>query len=183
MTKKVVVSFLLMMFMFFGLVKANIYEVGNFAGWTSTGQVDYKRWSASKHFQVGDILLFEFDPKFDNVVRVTKEDFQACNASSPFGTPSTGKEWFSLDVEGHVYFICSVPGHCKAGQNVEIVVHSAAPTTSPAASPPAILAPAPLSPHSSPDSAPSNGSVLHFPSFCLSLVLLLFSMFLVACCY
>lgn len=127
--------------------------------------------------------VFEFDPKFDNVVRVTKEDFQACNASSPFGTPSTGKEWFSLDVEGHVYFICSVPGHCKAGQNVEIVVHSAAPTTSPAASPPAILAPAPLSPHSSPDSAPSNGSVLHFPSFCLSLVLLLFSMFLVACCY
>ncbi|XP_059316198.1 mavicyanin-like [Lycium ferocissimum] len=169
--KAVIVSFLLMMFMLFGLTMAKTYVVGDSAGWTSNKQVDYKRWSVSKHFEIGDVLLFEFNPNKDNIVLVTKKDFEACNGY-PFGTPSLGKERFPLDSEGQLYFICSVPGHCKAGQKLEITVHSAA---SPA------MAPTPSTTNKlSPSDSASNGSLLLSSSFCFSFVLPAFSLYLVA---
>jgi hypothetical protein len=33
-----------------------VYKVGDSAGWTASGNIDYKQWSATKTFQVGDVI-------------------------------------------------------------------------------------------------------------------------------
>jgi len=33
-----------------------VYKVGDTAGWTTIGNVDYKQWSATKTFQLGDTI-------------------------------------------------------------------------------------------------------------------------------
>ena len=33
-----------------------VYKVGDSAGWTTLGNIDYKKWAASKNFQVGDTI-------------------------------------------------------------------------------------------------------------------------------
>ena len=38
------------------LCHAAVYKVGDSAGWTTIGNIDYKQWAATKSFQVGDII-------------------------------------------------------------------------------------------------------------------------------
>jgi len=33
-----------------------VHKVGDSAGWTTIGNVDYKLWAATKTFQVGDVI-------------------------------------------------------------------------------------------------------------------------------
>lgn len=33
-----------------------VYKVGDSAGWTTIGNINYKQWAAAKTFQVGDII-------------------------------------------------------------------------------------------------------------------------------
>ncbi|KAL3505900.1 hypothetical protein ACH5RR_031282, partial [Cinchona calisaya] len=33
-----------------------VYKVGDSAGWTTIGKVDYRKWAATKTFQVGDLI-------------------------------------------------------------------------------------------------------------------------------
>lgn len=35
---------------------AAVYKVGESAGWTTMGNVDYKQWAITKTFQVGDVI-------------------------------------------------------------------------------------------------------------------------------
>ena len=35
---------------------AAVYKVGDSAGWTTIGNIDYKQWAATKTFKVGDII-------------------------------------------------------------------------------------------------------------------------------
>ncbi|MCI35841.1 mavicyanin-like, partial [Trifolium medium] len=35
---------------------AAVYKVGDSAGWTTLGNINYKKWSATKNFQIGDII-------------------------------------------------------------------------------------------------------------------------------
>lgn len=35
---------------------AAVYKVGDAAGWTIIGGVDYKQWAATKTFQLGDVI-------------------------------------------------------------------------------------------------------------------------------
>ncbi|XP_051129319.1 mavicyanin [Andrographis paniculata] len=99
-----------------------VYKVGDSAGWTTIGNVDYKKWAVSKNFQVGDVIVFEYNPQFHNVMRVTHADYRACNASSPMSTHTTGNDSITIDSHGHHFFVCAVPGHCQAGQKVDINV-------------------------------------------------------------
>ncbi|CAN1280290.1 unnamed protein product [Linum perenne] len=39
-----------------------VHKVGDSAGWTTIGSPDYKKWSATKSFQVGDIVRFRVQP-------------------------------------------------------------------------------------------------------------------------
>ncbi|MBA0570714.1 hypothetical protein Golob_004330 [Gossypium lobatum] len=36
---------------------AAVYKVGDSAGWTTIGNIDYKQWATTKTFQVGDVIL------------------------------------------------------------------------------------------------------------------------------
>lgn len=121
-----------------------VYKVGDSAGWTTIGNIDYNHWALPKTFQLGDIIVFEYNPQFHNVMRVTHAEYKACNASIPISTHTTGNDSITIDTRGHHLFICGVPGHCQAGQKVDINVPrppSLAPTTT---TTPAVLAsPAP----------------------------------------
>lgn len=43
---------------------AAVYKVGDSAGWTTIGNVDYKQWSATKTFQLGDVISELLSPSF-----------------------------------------------------------------------------------------------------------------------
>ncbi|KAM7501341.1 hypothetical protein LguiB_000245 [Lonicera macranthoides] len=132
-----------------------VYNVGDSAGWTNTGHVDYKTWSSTKNFYVGDTIVFEYNKQLQNVVRVTHKNFHACNATSPHAVYATGNDSFAASKPSHFFFICSLPGHCEAGQKVDIRVvgpRPVAPTPVPSWAPHQAPAPAPrvLSPLPSP---------------------------------
>ncbi|XP_027362213.1 mavicyanin-like [Abrus precatorius] len=140
----------LMVMAAFQVSYAAVHKVGNSAGWTIIGNVDYKKWAATKNFQVGDTIIFEYSAKFHNVMRVTHAMYKSCNASSPITTFTTGNDTIKITNYGHHFFLCGIPGHCQAGQKVDInvlrsVSAAAAPTPSSAmATPvPATNVPAP----------------------------------------
>ncbi|XP_007034708.2 PREDICTED: mavicyanin [Theobroma cacao] len=116
------------------LSHAAVYKVGDSGGWTSIGNIDFKQWAATKTFQVGDIIHFEYNAQYHNVMRVTHPMYRACNATAPLATYTTGNDTITITTKGHHYFLCGVPGHCQAGQKVDINVlriSETAPTPSP----------------------------------------------------
>ncbi|MCD7455640.1 hypothetical protein HAX54_028964 [Datura stramonium] len=134
-----------------------VYKVGDSAGWTTIGNVDYKQWAANKTFLVGDVIVFQYNPQFHNVMQVTHVEYQSCSASAPIETHTTGKDSITITAHGHHFFLCGVPGHCQAGQKVDInVLRTASSSVSPAQSPssssspiPAVAVPAPSPSHAS----------------------------------
>ncbi|KAK9288793.1 hypothetical protein L1049_017258 [Liquidambar formosana] len=122
---------------------AAVYKVGDSAGWTTIGNVDYKQWAATKSFQVGDIILFEYNVQFHNVMRVTHAQYKACNASVPIANYTTGNDSITISTHGHHFFLCGFPGHCQAGQRVDIYVLRASAPSPSAVPPPVPGAPGP----------------------------------------
>ncbi|KAL4387126.1 hypothetical protein GQ457_09G019120 [Hibiscus cannabinus] len=100
----------------------SVYKVGDSAGWTTIGNIDYKQWAATKTFKLGDIIIFEYNAQFHNVMRVTHSMYKACNTSAPLVTYTTGNDSINITTKGHHFFFCGVPGHCQAGQKVDINV-------------------------------------------------------------
>ncbi|CAL1396802.1 unnamed protein product [Linum trigynum] len=113
-----------------------VHKVGDSAGWTTIGSPDYKQWAVTKTFELGDVIRFEYNPQFHNVMRVTHAMYRACNATAPLATYTTGNDSISITTRGHHYFICGVNGHCQSGQRVDINVlpTTATPSSSPASS-------------------------------------------------
>ncbi|KAH1139979.1 hypothetical protein GLYMA_10G249600v4 [Glycine max] len=122
LVERVVVLFIVMAFVQVSF--AAVYKVGDSAGWTTLGTIDYRKWAATKNFQIGDTIIFEYNAKFHNVMRVTHAIYKTCNASSPIATFTTGKDSINITNHGHHFFFCGVPGHCQAGQKVDINVLS-----------------------------------------------------------
>ncbi|KAK9725478.1 hypothetical protein RND81_05G146500 [Saponaria officinalis] len=119
---------------------AVVYKVGEAAGWTTIGNVDYKDWAATKTFRIGDVISFQYNPQFHNVMQVNHAGYKACNASSPIATHTTGNDTITVTKHGHYFFLCGVPGHCQSGQKVDIhilktVSSTIAPSPSIASSP------------------------------------------------
>lgn len=58
LAKKVVLLFLLIVVSGggFGKAKGAVYKVGDSAGWTIVGHVDYRTWASQKTFRVGDVI-------------------------------------------------------------------------------------------------------------------------------
>ncbi|KAK8614650.1 hypothetical protein V6N13_068447 [Hibiscus sabdariffa] len=115
-----VVMFILTMPLW-GVSKGTIHWVGGFLGWTTIAAglpIDYKLWASTRNFHVGDVVIFKYNKNFNNVVRVTHQNFKSCNATSPIVFYSSGSDTINLTKPGHYYFICSLPGRCLAGQKV-----------------------------------------------------------------
>lgn len=151
-TKSLVIFFLMMALC--GVSMTAVYDVGDSAGWTSMGHVDYQDWAANRNFHAGDILVFNYNNQFHNVKQVTRPDFESCNATSPIATYINGSDAITLERPGHFYFICDFPGHCLAGQKIDILVIQTPPNPSPA--------PYGSSPFSSPSAAQTSASSLYF---------------------
>lgn len=82
------------------------------------------------------IAVFTYNKQLHNVLAVSKADYKNCDATKPTATWSTGNDSVVLNTTGHHYFLCGFPGHCAAGQKVDIrVASSAAPSGSPTAAP------------------------------------------------
>ncbi|XP_062188022.1 blue copper protein-like, partial [Phragmites australis] len=130
-----------------GAAAAAVY--GDKTGWTVMGNPNYAAWAASKKFHVGDTVVFTYLKQFHNVMAVSKADYKNCDATKSIATWSTGNDSIVLNTTGHHYFLCGFPGHCAAGQKVDIRVAaaSAAPSEAPS------MAPAPAS-----GSKPSGGA-------------------------
>ncbi|XP_074589699.1 mavicyanin-like [Curcuma longa] len=125
-----------------GRSEAAVYKVGDAVGWTILGSPNYTAWTVSKDIHLGDTIMFVYNKNFHNVLEVSKEDYKACNAASPIATYTTGNDSVTLNRRGHHFFICGVPGHCAAGQKVDIRIAklhapsgAVAPTGSTATSP------------------------------------------------
>lgn len=88
---------------------------------------------------------FVYGAQFHNVLRVTHAMYRSCNASVPIESFSTGNDSITIKTKGHHFFLCGVPGHCQAGQKVDINVRnsSTAPTPSALPSPTEIAAKTP----------------------------------------
>jgi hypothetical protein len=83
------------------------------------------------------VAVFTYNKQFHNVLAVSKADYKNCNASKPIATWSTGNDSVVLNTTGSHYFLCGFPGHCAAGQKVDIHIaaSSAAPSAAPAPEP------------------------------------------------
>ncbi|KAJ6689397.1 hypothetical protein OIU85_005766 [Salix viminalis] len=160
------------------LIHAAVYKVGDSAGWTTIGNIDYKKWSATKTFQVHDMILFEYNAQFHNVMRVTHAMYKACNTSAPLATYTTGNDSITIKTRGHHFFFCGVPGHCQAGQKVDINVlqsNEIAPTPSVSSS---VLSP-PVPSAKVPGPAPSNAVPLKSPFGSIGLAMAVLATFLI----
>ncbi|KAK3149004.1 hypothetical protein QOZ80_3AG0211620 [Eleusine coracana subsp. coracana] len=143
---------------------AVVYKVGDSNGWTILGNPNYRDWAGNKTFHVGDTIEFQYPKGIHNVLEVKKADYDSCTNSTPIATHTSGDDKIVIKSPGHRFFICGVPGHCAAGQKVNIRVlkprSSDAPSPAPAAasksSPPA-PAPKPAAPSPS-DTEPSSGA-------------------------
>ncbi|ESQ51677.1 hypothetical protein EUTSA_v10017770mg [Eutrema salsugineum] len=128
------------------VVGGTVHKVGDSKGWTMMG-VDYEAWASSRTFQVGDSLVFEYNNEYHDVTQVTPLDFELCEPSYPLAKYQTGSDMVKLTKPGVHNFICGVPGHCDAGQKLQIHVLPAslgpvaAPVPRPVRSPSSISSP------------------------------------------
>ncbi|KAM0952038.1 putative Phytocyanin domain, cupredoxin [Dioscorea sansibarensis] len=177
-----------------GSSMGEVYKVGDSAGWTIIGNVNYTAWASSKKFKVGDILLFEYDTQFHNVLEVSKDDYHACNNASPLATYATGNDSITIKRRGHHFYLCGFPGHCAVGQKLDVRIPKL-PSSATASSPGAAAASSPASslvvPPASPSigtSSPSphpNSAISGFPTFSSGVTLIVTfvaAMFLVFAC-
>ncbi|WOL15447.1 hypothetical protein Cni_G24228 [Canna indica] len=105
----------------------NRFTVGDEKGWIPT--VNYTIWE-KKHrpFHVGDWLVFYYQPKTADVVRVDEDAYDKCDATNPISNYSKGRSYaFELNHTGDYYFVCSY-GYCYQGMKLHIKVE---PVTSP----------------------------------------------------
>ncbi|MED6184064.1 hypothetical protein PIB30_043829 [Stylosanthes scabra] len=160
-----------------------VYKVGDSAGWTIIGNVDYKAWASPKNFHVGDTIIFEYNEKFHNVMRVTHGMYRACNTSAPLEIYASGNDSINITNHGHHFFICGVPGHCQAGQKVDVnvprpnnknVTQEAASTApTPSSSSSALASSFPPAHAPAPSKAPPSATIIGLVPFFLTPLLLI----------
>ena len=81
--------------------------------------------------------VFNFLNGSHDVARVSRTNFDACNASSPLLLLSNSPANVIINETGDHYFLCAIPGHCSAGQKLGINVSAAAASPAPQPSTPA----------------------------------------------
>lgn len=94
----------------------------DFSGWTAKDHTYYD-WAKHKEFHVGDSLLFQYNPNFNDVTEASGAlEFEFCDSSSPKAVYNTGNDVVTLTEPGYHYFITSNHGQCIAGQRFGVLV-------------------------------------------------------------
>ncbi|XP_058727716.1 basic blue protein-like [Vicia villosa] len=97
------------------MIYAATYNVGDAQGWSFGVQ----NWPSGKSFKAGDTLVFKYDPRVHNVVKVNQNGYNSCVASGGSPPYKSGNDSITL-AKGANYFICGVPGHCDLGQKIAV---------------------------------------------------------------
>ncbi|WOL20529.1 hypothetical protein Cni_G29334 [Canna indica] len=139
------------------------FYVGGRDGWVSNPSESYSDWAGRNRFQVNDTLVFKYKSGADSVLLVSKEDYDACDVSRPIQKLEGGDSEFQFDRSGPFYFVSGVPGNCRNGQKLVVVVlapRNKNPSSLPPTPPPPSLPPSP----SLPSPAPSSATTAPSPS-------------------
>nr|ABK23034.1 unknown [Picea sitchensis] len=125
---------------------ASEFRVGGKNGWVvpnNTNTLNYSDWAGRNRFQVGDSLVFVYNPSEDSVLQVSEGDYKSCSTSDPIASFKDGKTVFKLSQTGPVYFISGASGHCQKSQKLHVIVLSIrGGTPSSSSSPRSAVAPA-----------------------------------------
>ncbi|CAK9310393.1 unnamed protein product [Citrullus colocynthis] len=71
---------------------------------------------------------FNFGTNMHDVLKVTKDSFDACNSNNAIGNViTTGPATVKLDTAGVHYFICTVGQHCFGGQKLSVTFSASTP--------------------------------------------------------
>ncbi|KAG6481568.1 hypothetical protein ZIOFF_058172 [Zingiber officinale] len=82
------------------------------------------QWAEKNRFQVGDSLVWKYDPAKDSVLEVTREAYLSCDRSRPLAEHKEGASTVELRRSGAYYFISGAAGACEEGQRLIVVVMS-----------------------------------------------------------
>ncbi|KAI3986629.1 hypothetical protein MKX01_014167 [Papaver californicum] len=85
------------------------FKVGGEKGWSlpsdNSNALTYNQWAEMNRFQVGDSLLFVYQPDNDLVMHVNNVDYTNCNKATPIVTYSEGNSVFTFNQSGPFHFI------------------------------------------------------------------------------
>ncbi|KAJ8747502.1 hypothetical protein K2173_009239 [Erythroxylum novogranatense] len=120
------------------------FPVGEAKGWAvpdNSSTNSHNQWAERMRFQIGDSLLFVYNPDQDSVLQVKKEDYENCTTTSPLTKYTDGHTVFSLDRSGPYYFISGNKDNCLKNEKIVVVVladrsNHSSPTNKQANSPP-----------------------------------------------
>ncbi|CAI9285786.1 unnamed protein product [Lactuca saligna] len=103
-------------------VAKNTHVVGGPAGWTipASGSHIYSSWAATKTFNVGDDLVFNFPTGKHTVAEVPLQGYDQCNTTDRARIYKTGPATITLTKSGTRHYICTF--HCKMGQKLSVNV-------------------------------------------------------------
>ncbi|KAE9585218.1 hypothetical protein Lal_00018312 [Lupinus albus] len=93
------------------IARAKIYTVGDAAGWIFFVR-NWPYTPVDKRFENGDQLVFNYDPKLHNVVKVSQDDYNSCNAKSSIAVYMSGNDTIMLPIGLH-FFICGLNDNCR----------------------------------------------------------------------
>ncbi|CAI0542846.1 unnamed protein product [Linum tenue] len=77
--------------------------------------------------------IFNYTAGAHNVAEVTSDAYTACTTANPISLDSNPPSRITLTTAGEHFYLCAIPGHCSAGQQLSINV-SGAGSTSPSPS-------------------------------------------------
>ncbi|CAI0629285.1 unnamed protein product [Linum tenue] len=112
------------------------YTVADSFGWNIPRNASlFQSWAAGKDFMVGDVLVFNYSAGAHNVAEVTSDAYAACTTTNPISLDSRPPSRITLTTPGEHFYLCAIPGHCTAGQQLSINVTGEAGGASPSGSP------------------------------------------------
>ncbi|ESQ47821.1 hypothetical protein EUTSA_v10021550mg [Eutrema salsugineum] len=150
---------LVCLFMVVNKAYAREFAVGGAKGWTvPSGSQVYSQWAEQSRFQIGDSLLFVYQPNQDSVLQVTRDAYDSCNTDAPTAKFADGKTSFALTSSGPYYFISGNKDNCKKNEKLVVIVMA---DRNKATSPPS---PAPAPSGESAPSPPVTGTVEMTPA-------------------
>uniref|UniRef100_A0A1J3GM17 Early nodulin-like protein 1 n=1 Tax=Noccaea caerulescens TaxID=107243 RepID=A0A1J3GM17_NOCCA len=114
---------LVCLFMIVNKAYAREFAVGGAKGWTvPSGSQVYSQWAEQSRFQIGDSLLFVYQPNQDSVLQVTRDAYDSCNTDAPTAKFADGKTSFALTHSGPYYFISGNKDNCNKNEKLVVIV-------------------------------------------------------------
>ncbi|KAB1225448.1 Blue copper protein [Morella rubra] len=122
----------------------------------------YANWSSSHFFRTGDSLSFDFETGHNDVIQVSRQEYESCTACNPFNVMNIGPAIVPLTQKGVLYFISNFSNFCALGLKTSVNVHECSDVSHPT---PRSSHPQPpvVPPSSSPAPSPHRSNGTHPP--------------------